>query len=156
MKLETRAFNLKKPKNRQHIPSIIELSHEEDMIPITEETIARHHLARVMVDRDGDIEKFAGYAAITHIYSKDVVELGALVTSENYRGLGVASTLVKEVKAAAHETWESAQILAFTNNASKTVFAKLGGLVVENPDIVLPAQLFLYSGRQYILTSLQY
>lgn len=141
MRLETRPFDPSDPRNQQHLPRIIELSHEEAMIPITDESIQGHRLARIMVDLDSLTERFAGYAAITQVYSPGVVELGALVTDEGYRGRGVASRLVREVRREAHEAWGGAQILTFTNEASKQVFAKLGGLVVESPDS-LPAEVW--------------
>lgn len=123
----------------EHIEEVIRLSHGEAMVPITQSTIFKHHLAHLaLYEEPNQRTQFAGYAAVTHVYSPHVVEIGALMVNENFRGQGIAQELVRHVKKRAHTVWPDAQLLAFTNQVSRSLFTQLGGEQIADPS-ALPA-----------------
>ncbi len=117
---------------------IIALSAQESMVPITEDSLRRHHVGVVAVRDSGE---FAGYTAVTHVYSQHTVELGGLLVPPELRGRGIAQSLVHSVVERAHQEMEVDMILAFSNQDSANIFRKLGGRVVPNPEI-LPSEVW--------------
>lgn len=100
----------------------------DDMLPLSVESIARHHLSTGAYI----FGELAGYGAISVIYSNDVVEFGGLVVNPNLRRHHVGSAIVKKVVEVAHEEMEPNLILAMGNDNSGKLFKRLGGFQVEN------------------------
>lgn len=128
------------PANEAHIEAVVRWSTSESMIPINTFSIQRYRFPNAAFadnTQTGERE-IAGYAAITHIYSRRVIELGGLVINPKYRGLGIASELVKKTATEAREHLEPEQILAFSNHSSGGLFSKLGGERIEDADTLPP------------------
>src|SRR5574343_587226 len=97
-----------------YVKEVMDVSRDESMIPITDSSIRDHHLPTMaLTPVEGHIE-FAGYAAITQVYSDRVVELGGLVVNSKFSGRGVAQRLVRRVIARALEELSPEMILAFS------------------------------------------
>lgn len=135
-------FNPRAVEATEEVAQIIEISARESMVPITSDSIRFHHLSQVarVTDARGQ-EQFAGYGAITHIYSPDTLEIGGLLVPYAYRGMGIASALVRRLVTITHEVFEPSRILAFTNQASSSIFEKMGGEQIADPDM-LPAEVY--------------
>lgn len=116
--------------------TIYELSQHNSMIPINEESIDSHNLRTLAlgVDQQLGVTRFAGYAAITLVYSSEVIELGGLVIDPSFRGRGIAGKLTRNIIARAGEMWPNAEIIAFANEKSGRVFNRLGAHRIEDPE----------------------
>lgn len=125
-------------RNEELINRIVSLSTKESMIPVTKDTIQRHHLGHIALLRTNEDTIFAGYGAITHVYSSAAVEFGALLVDPAFRGHGIASRILAKVHEAATEAWPQAEIFAFSNPTSRSIFEKNGGLPITNPDAMPP------------------
>lgn len=128
-------------QHESYIDQVIELSATESMVPITHDTITKHHLGHLAIIEGSGDPVFVGYAAITHVYSAYSVELGGLIVKPDFRGEGIASELVSRVHARAIQTWPEATVIAFSNNVSRVLFDKLGGAQINDPDI-LPSRVW--------------
>lgn len=123
------------PENEEDVNTIIRWSTRESMVGISLGSIATHRFAKAAYISDestGATRRLVGYGAITHIYSKSVLEVGGLVVAENVRGSGIASNLVRNTVHDALEAMNPELVLAFSNKRSASLFAKLGG--VQIPD----------------------
>jgi N-acetylglutamate synthase-like GNAT family acetyltransferase len=103
-------------------------THSDDMLPLSTESVARHHLSTGAY-LAGEL---AGYAAISVIYSKEVIEFGGLVVNPNMRRHHIGSKLVTEVVTKAREEIDPRLILAFGNDNSARVFQKLGASQIDD------------------------
>lgn len=131
------AFDPNDEGNIDHVERIIRWSVRESMVPINPDTIQKHQLAHVARVED----RLAGYGAVTHIYSGNVIELGGLVVGERFRGMGIASGLVETIVASAREELKPEMILAWSNPTSATLFSRLGGKQVADAQ-TLPAEVW--------------
>jgi N-acetylglutamate synthase-like GNAT family acetyltransferase len=127
-------FHTTHPDNLETIERIVRWSSREMMVPITMDSIQRHHLS--MVATDTGLDKVVGYGAITEIYSRNVVELGGLIIDSSYRGQGVASGIVRRLVDKALDVFNPAQILAFSNGTSANLFSKMGGVQIEDAGLL--------------------
>lgn len=109
----------------------------QDMLPLTTESIARHHLSSAAYI-NGEL---AGYGAISVIYSREVVEFGGMVVNPNFRRKNIGSSLVRHVVQRAHDELEPEQILAFGNEKSSRLFRRLGGTPVKDV-MALPSEVW--------------
>jgi N-acetylglutamate synthase-like GNAT family acetyltransferase len=100
----------------------------DDMLPLSIESIARHHLSTGAYI----FGELAGYGAISVIYSRDVIEFGGLVVNPELRRHHVGSAIVKKVVETAHSEMDLSLILAMGNDNSGRLFKRLGGYQVEN------------------------
>lgn len=116
----------------QYRSEIARWSDEESMIPITFDSITRHHLATVALAHTTEGIRLAGYGAITQIYSKHIIELGGLIVNSDFRGMKVAQQVVKRVVSRANDELDPDMILAFSNKNSASIFQKLGGEVIAD------------------------
>lgn len=71
---------------------------------------------------------FAGYRVMTSLHSGNIIYIDDLCTLESYRGKGLASQLLKYVKAIAVSTNKDAVVLDtdFNNNTAQKVYFKNG------------------------------
>ncbi len=144
LSLEMVNFDPTNPELVPDIEQIVRWSTRESMVSISKNSIGGHQMGVAAYASgtrlDGNV--LAGYGAITNIYSRNVVELGGLVTNPRIRGLGVGSHLVKRLVQRVREELTAEQILAFSNYSSATLFAKLGGIQIENANESLPPEVW--------------
>ena len=71
---------------------------------------------------------FAGYRIMTSLHSGNIIYIDDLCTLDPYRGKGLASQLLKHVKAIAVENDKDALVLDtnFSNNTAQKVYLKNG------------------------------
>ena len=119
----------------QDVHNLIEWSNRPDeMIPLSYESLARHHLSTcAYLDNE-----LAGYAAVSVIYSSDVVEFGALVVNPDLRGHKIGSELTRKVVSKVSQELRPSLILAFANEKSSKLFKKLGGKSWQDTDLLPP------------------
>lgn len=123
------------PENDGDVHQLIRWTSNEGMIPLNEASIARHALATAAYAKNQPVygaRQLAGYAAITQIYDRHIIEVGGLVVSPLYRRYGLASRLVSKVVERALSEISPEQILAFSNPDSAKLFEKLGGTQIED------------------------
>lgn len=128
--IEIRDFLHNSPENEEAINQIVRWSTRESMVAIGALSIHTHSFAKAAYTSNDN--ELVGYAAITHIYSPDVMELGGLMVSSAVRGRGVGSLLTKAVVEHAKEIMDPHQIIAFSNTDSAPIFKKLGGDQIED------------------------
>jgi N-acetylglutamate synthase-like GNAT family acetyltransferase len=107
------------------------------MLPLSAESVARHQLSTGAYY----LGELVGYAAISVIYSKDVIEFGGLVVNSELRRLKVGSGLTRAVVEQARNEIDPTMILAFGNTESGELFKKLGASQVENVQ-ALPSEVW--------------
>lgn len=124
--LEYREFDI---ASREEVALLAEWSSANDaMIPLHYEGLAHHQLATGAYWRG----ELAGYAAISVVYSHDVIELGGLVVNPALRQHRVGTGVVQEVLRKAHDEFEPSLILAFGNETSARLFKRLGAVVIDD------------------------
>jgi ribosomal protein S18 acetylase RimI-like enzyme len=86
----------------------------------------RYSLAGIM--DNGKFIAFAGYRIMTSLHSGNIIYIDDLCTLESYRGQGLASQLLKHVKAIAVSTNLDAVVLDtnFNNNSAQKLYLKNG------------------------------
>ena len=101
-----------------------------EMIPLSVERMASHCLGAVGYV----LGEVASYAAVTEVYSEDVIEVGGLVVNPALRKRQVGTRTIAHVMNRVTVDLGStpSMILAFANDKSKPLFEKLGGEVVED------------------------
>jgi N-acetylglutamate synthase-like GNAT family acetyltransferase len=109
---------------------LCELTRNEEMVPLTLESIDSHIL-RVGAFRDDDT--IVGYSGITIGYTSLLVEFGGLTVLPQYRRHNIGSQLAQyTVMSALAEMPSETRIIAFGNKYSLPLLTKLGGAVVND------------------------
>lgn len=121
---------------------------KEQMIPLTEETIEGHHI-RVLA---WNLGRLAGYAAINAPYDfqdsagehHDALELGGAVVLPDFRGKGLASTMLQkrvDILEQSDEIINGTRAVVFTNEKSRG-YVQRGGFVPLAAGEALPKAAF--------------
>ncbi|KEA46246.1 N-acetyltransferase [Campylobacter mucosalis] len=127
-------IELKKPKPKD-VPAMQKMVAKEVanaiILPRSDDEVSTNIRSYTIATNDNEI---IGYAAL-HFHTVNLAEVRSLVVSDEYRGQGVGSMIVKKILDEARE-YEIAQV--FTLTYKKSFFEKLGFYEIEKTQ--LPAQ----------------
>lgn len=105
----------------------------------------------IVYEVDNKVVGFARYGLNKKQYGDEYGEIYALYLDENYKGMGIGSSLVKYILKKLKGTYKYVLISTLVENSANTFYKKIGGKYIATSEFELDGKKYLENVYEYVL-----